>query len=59
MPASQAPLEEDGAECSGLVLRPSQAAAARLLGVILDLEQTHTTFQCREKEEDTSLILTP
>ncbi|XP_062310283.1 rasGAP-activating-like protein 1 [Osmerus eperlanus] len=59
IPASQAPLEEDGAECSGQVLRPSQAAAARLLGVILDLEQAHTTFQRREKEEDSSLILTP
>ncbi|KAM4616916.1 rasGAP-activating-like protein 1 isoform 2-T2 [Polymixia lowei] len=45
-----------GAECS---VKASQTVAVRLLGVIMDLEQAHATFQCREKEEATSLILTP
>lgn len=49
----------DGAECSVPLLKPGQTVAARLLGVIMDLEQAHTTFKHREKEESTSLILTP
>uniref|UniRef100_A0A665X020 RAS protein activator like 1 n=1 Tax=Echeneis naucrates TaxID=173247 RepID=A0A665X020_ECHNA len=38
---------------------PGQGVAARLLAVIEDLEQAHTTFQCREKEDATSVILNP
>uniref|UniRef100_A0A8P4K5T6 RasGAP-activating-like protein 1 n=1 Tax=Dicentrarchus labrax TaxID=13489 RepID=A0A8P4K5T6_DICLA len=36
-----------------------QSVAARLLAVIDDLEQAHTTFQRREKEDGTSVILNP
>uniref|UniRef100_A0A8D3CKE4 RasGAP-activating-like protein 1 n=1 Tax=Scophthalmus maximus TaxID=52904 RepID=A0A8D3CKE4_SCOMX len=36
-----------------------QSIAVRLLAVIEDLEQAHTTFQCREEQEDTSVILNP
>ncbi|KAF7668987.1 hypothetical protein LDENG_00262310 [Lucifuga dentata] len=46
----------DGAECS--VMRPAQSVAARLLGVIQDLEQAHATFQRREKE-DAGVIVNP
>nr|XP_046206466.1 rasGAP-activating-like protein 1 [Oncorhynchus gorbuscha] len=49
----------DGADSSGQLLKHRQAAAARLLGVVLDLEQAHATFQQREREEGGSLILTP
>uniref|UniRef100_A0A8D3DGI2 RasGAP-activating-like protein 1 n=1 Tax=Scophthalmus maximus TaxID=52904 RepID=A0A8D3DGI2_SCOMX len=40
-------------------VRPGQSIAVRLLAVIEDLEQAHTTFQCREEQEDTSVILNP
>uniref|UniRef100_A0A4W6FR88 RAS protein activator like 1 n=1 Tax=Lates calcarifer TaxID=8187 RepID=A0A4W6FR88_LATCA len=38
---------------------PGQSVAARLLAVIEDLEQAHATFQRREKEDATSVILNP
>lgn len=49
----------DGAECNVQVLKPGQSVAARLLAVIEDLEQAHATFQRREKEDATSVILNP
>ncbi|XP_029366227.1 rasGAP-activating-like protein 1 isoform X2 [Echeneis naucrates] len=49
----------DGAKCNVQHLKPGQGVAARLLAVIEDLEQAHTTFQCREKEDATSVILNP
>ncbi|XP_071371146.1 rasGAP-activating-like protein 1 [Centroberyx affinis] len=49
-------IHPDGAECSVQPVKPSRAVAARLLGVIMDLEQAHASFQCREKEEATGLI---
>ncbi|XP_056135595.1 rasGAP-activating-like protein 1 [Lampris incognitus] len=49
----------DGAQCSVQLLKPSQAVAARLIGVIRDLEKAHATFQPREEEEASGLILTP
>ncbi|KAM6954466.1 rasGAP-activating-like protein 1 [Aplochiton taeniatus] len=52
-------LVSDGAECSGRPLKSSHMVAERLLGVIMDLEQAHDAFQRREKDEDTSLILSP
>uniref|UniRef100_A0A3B5A6F5 RAS protein activator like 1 n=1 Tax=Stegastes partitus TaxID=144197 RepID=A0A3B5A6F5_9TELE len=42
-----------------LEVYPGQSVAARLLAVIEDLEQAHTTFQHREKEDATSVILNP
>ncbi|XP_034152125.1 rasGAP-activating-like protein 1 isoform X1 [Esox lucius] len=48
----------DGAQSRKEVLERRQAVAARLLGVVLDLEQAHATFQRREMEE-ASLILSP
>ncbi|XP_024275225.1 rasGAP-activating-like protein 1 [Oncorhynchus tshawytscha] len=48
----------DGADCSGELLKHRQAAAVRLLGVVLDLEQAHATFQRQERVEAGSLILT-
>ncbi|KAF0033509.1 hypothetical protein F2P81_013575 [Scophthalmus maximus] len=50
---------QDGAECVVQLLKPGQSIAVRLLAVIEDLEQAHTTFQCREEQEDTSVILNP
>ncbi|CDQ65637.1 unnamed protein product [Oncorhynchus mykiss] len=41
------------------LLKHRQAAAVRLLGVVLDLEQAHATFQRQERVEAGSLILTP
>uniref|UniRef100_A0A667ZZI7 RAS protein activator like 1 n=1 Tax=Myripristis murdjan TaxID=586833 RepID=A0A667ZZI7_9TELE len=38
------------------VTNPSRGVAARLLRVIVDLEEAHATFQRREKEEGTSVI---
>ncbi|XP_064835752.1 rasGAP-activating-like protein 1 isoform X1 [Oncorhynchus masou masou] len=49
----------DGADCSVELLKHRQAAAVRLLGVVLDLEQAHATFQRQERVEAGSLILTP
>lgn len=46
----------DGAQCSVQVTNPSRSVAARLLRVIVDLEEAHATFQRREKEEGTSVI---
>uniref|UniRef100_A0A3P8ST40 RAS protein activator like 1 n=1 Tax=Amphiprion percula TaxID=161767 RepID=A0A3P8ST40_AMPPE len=48
-----------GAECNAQLMKPGQSVAARLLAVIEDLEQAHTTFQRREKEDTTSVILNP
>ncbi|KAL0979488.1 hypothetical protein UPYG_G00185770 [Umbra pygmaea] len=48
----------DGAQGRKDLLKPRQAAATRLLGVVLDLEQAHATFQRQEREE-ASLILSP
>uniref|UniRef100_A0A3Q1C0V1 RAS protein activator like 1 n=1 Tax=Amphiprion ocellaris TaxID=80972 RepID=A0A3Q1C0V1_AMPOC len=48
-----------GAECNAQLMKPGQSVAARLLAVIEDLEQAHTTFQRREKEDATSVILNP
>uniref|UniRef100_A0AAX7VRA4 RAS protein activator like 1 n=1 Tax=Astatotilapia calliptera TaxID=8154 RepID=A0AAX7VRA4_ASTCA len=42
-----------------LGLYPCQGIAARLLVVIEDLEQAHATFQRREKEDVTSVIMNP
>ncbi|XP_051277977.1 rasGAP-activating-like protein 1 isoform X2 [Dicentrarchus labrax] len=50
-------IHPDGAECKQM--KPGQSVAARLLAVIDDLEQAHTTFQRREKEDGTSVILNP
>ncbi|XP_023249895.1 rasGAP-activating-like protein 1 isoform X1 [Seriola lalandi dorsalis] len=49
----------DGAECNVQPLKPGQSVAARLLAVTEDLEQAHATFQCREKEDATGVILNP
>ncbi|XP_028270188.1 rasGAP-activating-like protein 1 [Parambassis ranga] len=49
----------DGAECNVQVMKPGQSVAARLLAVIEDLEQAHTTFQRREQEDGSSVILKP
>lgn len=49
----------DGAECNLQLLKPGQGVAARLLGVIEDLEQAHDTFQRREQEDATGVILNP
>ena len=49
----------DGAECNAQLIKPGQSIAARLLAVIADLEQAHATFQRREKEDGTSVILNP
>ncbi|XP_042344073.1 rasGAP-activating-like protein 1 isoform X4 [Plectropomus leopardus] len=48
-----------GAECNAQLIKPGQTVAARLLAVIEDLEQAHATFQRREKEDGTSVILNP
>lgn len=48
-----------GAECNVQLMKSGQSVAARLLSVIEDLEQTHATFQRREKEDGTSVILNP
>ncbi|XP_078106246.1 RAS protein activator like 1 isoform X1 [Sander vitreus] len=47
----------DGAECNVQLSKPGPSVAARLLAVIEDLEQAHATFQRREIEEGTSVIL--
>ncbi|KAM3867857.1 rasGAP-activating-like protein 1 [Diretmus argenteus] len=52
-------IHADGAECSVQLMKPSHTVAARLVGAIMDLEQAHATFQHREKEDATSLILNP
>ncbi|XP_054867485.1 rasGAP-activating-like protein 1 isoform X2 [Amphiprion ocellaris] len=52
-------IHPDGAECNAQLMKPGQSVAARLLAVIEDLEQAHTTFQRREKEDATSVILNP
>ncbi|KAM4575780.1 rasGAP-activating-like protein 1 isoform 3-T3 [Odontesthes bonariensis] len=49
----------DGAECNAQQMKPGQSVAARLLVVIEDLEHAHATFQHREKEDATSVILNP
>uniref|UniRef100_A0A3P8PQC2 RAS protein activator like 1 n=1 Tax=Astatotilapia calliptera TaxID=8154 RepID=A0A3P8PQC2_ASTCA len=49
----------DGAECTVQQMKPCQGIAARLLVVIEDLEQAHATFQRREKEDVTSVIMNP
>uniref|UniRef100_A0A671UMJ0 RAS protein activator like 1 n=1 Tax=Sparus aurata TaxID=8175 RepID=A0A671UMJ0_SPAAU len=49
----------DGAESNVQLMKSGQSVAARLLSVIEDLEQTHATFQRREKEDGTSVILNP
>ncbi|KAM6930430.1 rasGAP-activating-like protein 1 isoform 2-T2 [Xenentodon cancila] len=49
----------DGAESNVQQMKPGQSVAARLLVVIEDLEQAHATFQRREKEDATSVILNP
>ncbi|XP_061585899.1 rasGAP-activating-like protein 1 isoform X1 [Cololabis saira] len=49
----------DGAESNVQQMKPGQSVAARLLVVIEDLEQAHATFQHREKEDATSVILNP
>ncbi|XP_074527237.1 rasGAP-activating-like protein 1 [Halichoeres trimaculatus] len=40
-------------------MKSGQSVAPRLLAVIDDLEQAHATFQRREKEDSTSVILNP
>ncbi|CAK6950325.1 rasGAP-activating-like protein 1 [Scomber scombrus] len=52
-------IHPDGAECNVQLLKPGQGVAARLLGVIEDLEKAHATFQRREKEDATGVILNP
>lgn len=49
----------DGAECSVQQMKPGHGVAARLLAVIEDLEQAHATFQRREKEDASGVILNP
>ncbi|KAA8592820.1 hypothetical protein FQN60_018275 [Etheostoma spectabile] len=49
----------DGAECNVQLSKPGQSVAARLLAVIEDLEMAHATFERREIEEGTSVILNP
>uniref|UniRef100_A0A7N6AUY1 RAS protein activator like 1 n=1 Tax=Anabas testudineus TaxID=64144 RepID=A0A7N6AUY1_ANATE len=41
------------------LMKPGQSVAARLLAMIQDLEQAHATFQRREKEDATGVILNP
>ncbi|XP_015255583.1 PREDICTED: rasGAP-activating-like protein 1 [Cyprinodon variegatus] len=52
-------IHPDGAECNAQQMKPGQSVAARLLVVIEDLEQAHATFQLREKEDATRVILNP
>nr|XP_046242784.1 rasGAP-activating-like protein 1 isoform X2 [Scatophagus argus] len=52
-------IHSDGAECNTQLMKPGQSIAARLLAVIEDLEQVHATFQRREMEDSTSVILNP
>ncbi|MED6283929.1 RasGAP-activating-like protein 1, partial [Characodon lateralis] len=52
-------IHPDGAECNTQPIKPSTSVAARLLVVIEDLEQAHATFQLREKEDATRVILNP
>ncbi|XP_037634949.1 rasGAP-activating-like protein 1 [Sebastes umbrosus] len=52
-------IHPDGAECNVQLMKPGQSVAARLLAVIEDLEQAHATFQHREKEDGTGVILNP
>ncbi|XP_033947474.1 rasGAP-activating-like protein 1 isoform X2 [Pseudochaenichthys georgianus] len=52
-------IHPDGAECNVQLMKPGQSAAARLLAVMDDLEQAHATFQRRETEDSTSVILNP
>nr|XP_020446136.1 rasGAP-activating-like protein 1 isoform X2 [Monopterus albus]XP_020446137.1 rasGAP-activating-like protein 1 isoform X2 [Monopterus albus] len=52
-------IHPDGAECTVQLMKPGQSVATRLLAVIADLEQAHATFQRREKEDTTSVILNP
>ncbi|XP_044053557.1 rasGAP-activating-like protein 1 isoform X2 [Siniperca chuatsi] len=52
-------IHPDGAESNVQLTKPGQSVAARLLAVIEDLEQAHATFQRREKEDATSVILNP
>ncbi|XP_054906718.1 rasGAP-activating-like protein 1 isoform X1 [Poeciliopsis prolifica] len=52
-------IHPDGAECNAPPTRPGQSVAARLLVVIEDLEQAHATFQLREMEDATRVILNP
>ncbi|XP_041644171.1 rasGAP-activating-like protein 1 isoform X1 [Cheilinus undulatus] len=49
----------DGAKCNVQRMKSAQSVAARVLAVIADLEQAHVTFQRREKEDGTSVILNP
>ncbi|XP_034450922.1 rasGAP-activating-like protein 1 isoform X2 [Hippoglossus hippoglossus] len=49
----------DGAECHVQLLKPGQSMVARLMAVLGDLEQAHATFQRREKQDTTSVILNP
>uniref|UniRef100_A0A3Q1KA82 Uncharacterized protein n=1 Tax=Anabas testudineus TaxID=64144 RepID=A0A3Q1KA82_ANATE len=48
-----------GAESNVQLMKPGQSVAARLLAMIQDLEQAHATFQRREKEDATGVILNP
>ncbi|CAJ1068013.1 LOW QUALITY PROTEIN: rasGAP-activating-like protein 1 [Xyrichtys novacula] len=48
-----------GAKSSVQHMKSGQSVAVRLLTVIDDLEQAHATFQRREKEDSTSVILNP
>ncbi|KAM7416255.1 hypothetical protein PAMA_018365 [Pampus argenteus] len=52
-------IQPDGAEYNVQLLKPGQSVATRLLVVIEDLEQVHATFQRREKEDATGVILNP
>ncbi|KAM3610900.1 uncharacterized protein V6R79_010362 [Siganus canaliculatus] len=49
----------DGAGSNVQQTKPGHGVAARLLAVVEDLEQAHATFQRREKEDSTSVILNP
>ncbi|XP_064210138.1 rasGAP-activating-like protein 1 isoform X2 [Anguilla rostrata] len=51
--------DADGVERSRQFHERRQAAAARLLDVVMDLERAHLAFQRREREEAGNHILTP
>ncbi|XP_029998348.1 rasGAP-activating-like protein 1 [Sphaeramia orbicularis] len=52
-------IHPDGAESNVHLLKTGQSVAARVLAVIEDLEKAHVTFQRREKEDTTCVILNP
>ncbi|XP_030215652.1 rasGAP-activating-like protein 1 isoform X1 [Gadus morhua] len=51
--------DQGGAGCSVGPQKCGRVLAERVLGVVVDLELAHATFQRRENEEESGLILSP